>query len=134
MPKKKEKKPTSVKRLFSAIGGGVVKTGGAAQRLGRIRRGPRVREKGGEVAQRLRELKRLEILRREELKEERRLKEEEAWEKRVELKRPLSERLSSVFYSPLKRPARSMANFFRGWMRISIRRTLGFPLSNMQRS
>jgi len=36
------------------------------------------------------------------------------WEKRVELKRPLAERLSNVFYLPLKRPARSMAKFFKG--------------------
>ncbi len=54
------------------------------------------------------------MLREEEVKAERKLREEKTWEERVELKRPLSERLSGVFYSPLKRPARRLAKFFKG--------------------
>ena len=115
MPKKKVKRLGLVKRFFSAVGGGVVKTGGAAQRLGaavKISKPPT--EKVDEVARRLQEIKRLEMVREEELKEEKKLREEKIWEKRVELKRPLSERLSDVFYVPLKRPAVRLAKFFKG--------------------
>ncbi len=126
MPKKKVKKPSLAKRFFSTIGSGVVKTGGAAQRLGsavKISKPPA--EKVDEVARRLREIKRLELAREEELKEEkmlreeelkerRRLRGEEIWGERVELKRPFSERLSNVFYAPLKRPAVRLAKFFKG--------------------
>jgi len=40
--------------------------------------------------------------------------EDKKWEVRVELKRSLSERLSEIFYSPLKRPAQRLAKFFKG--------------------
>lgn len=104
------------------IGGGTTET---AQRLGRavkVTRGLKPSKKSDEVARRLSEIKRLEMLRkeelvverREELTAERKLKEEKIWEARVELKRPLSERLSDVLYSPLKRPARRLAKLFKG--------------------
>jgi len=117
MPKKKAKKPSSVKRFFSTVGGGVIKTGTAAQRVGqvvKVTKGPKSPEKADEVTRRLRELKRLETLREEELAAERKLREEKKWEVRVELKRSLSERLSEIFYSPLKRPAQRLAKFFKG--------------------
>jgi flagellar protein FlaJ len=53
-------------------------------------------------------------LQKEELTEGRKLEDEKVWEERVELRRPLSERLSDVLYSPLKRPARRLAKFFKG--------------------
>lgn len=95
----------------------MIKTGGAAQRVGqvaRVTKGPKPRGKADEVTRRLRELKRLEMLREEELRAERKLREEKTWKERVELKRPLSERLSEIFYSPLKRPALRLAKFFKG--------------------
>lgn len=115
MPKKKARKRVTLKKFFTAVGGAVLKTGKAAQRLGaavKISRPPP--EKKSEVARRLRELKRLELMREEELKEERRLREEETWEERVELKRPLSERLSEIFHAPLKRPAKRLVKSFKG--------------------
>ncbi|MDI6642637.1 MAG: type II secretion system F family protein [Candidatus Hodarchaeaceae archaeon] len=115
MPKKKARKRASLKGFFTAVGGVVVKIGAAAKRLGaavKISKPPA--EKADEVARRLREIKRLELMREEELKEERKLLEEKTWEERAELKRPLSERLSSVFYVPLKRPAVRLAKSFKG--------------------
>ena len=103
-----------MKRFFSAIGGGMVKTGGAVQRVGWVGKRLEVPEKADEVTRRLHELKRLETLRQVELKAERELKKEEVWEKREELKRPLSERLSGVFYSPLRSPAQRLARSLRG--------------------
>ena len=94
----------------------MIKIGGATHRVGRVARvtkGPRG-EKVDEVTRRLRELKQLESLREEERAEKRKLREEKIWEERVELKRPLSERLSDVLYSPLKRPAQRLAKFFKG--------------------
>ena len=111
MPKKKTKKPGLAKRFFSAVGGGVIKIGRATHR---ITKGPKAAEKVDEVTRRLRELKQLEMLREEELAEKRKLKEEKIWEERAELRRPLSERLSDVLYSPLKRPAQRLAKFFKG--------------------
>jgi len=117
MPKKKAKKPSLVKRFLSAIGGGVIKTGTAAQRVGqavKVTQGPKASEKADEVTRRLHELKRLESLREEELAAERKLREDKKWEVRAELKRSLSERLSEIFYYPLKRPAQRLAKFFKG--------------------
>ncbi len=121
MPKKKARKSDLAKRFFYTVGSAVVKIGGgtakATQRLSRtvkVTKGPRPPEKADEVTRRLHDLKRLETLREEELKAERKLKEEKTWEERMELKRPLSERLSDIFYSPLKRPAQRLAKFFKG--------------------
>ena len=82
MPKKKKK--FSLLGAFSKIGGGVVKTGEAAKRLGSaVKMKPT--EKGDEVSKRLAEIKRLETLREEDLREERKLmEEEEAWGGRAE--------------------------------------------------
>ncbi len=113
MPKKKAEKP-SVKKFFTAVGGGVLKTGDAAKRLGAAVKISKPPEKADEVTRRLHEIKRLELAREEELKEERKLREEEKWEERAELKRPLSERLSDIFYSPLKRPAERLAKSIKG--------------------
>ena len=116
MPKKKTEKPGLAKRFFSAVGGGVIKIGGATHRVGqvaRVTKGPRG-EKVDEVTRRLRELKQLESLREEERAEKRKLRREKIWEERAELKRPLSERLSDVLYNPLKRPAQRLAKFFKG--------------------
>lgn len=66
-----------------------------------------------EVTRRLREIKRFEVSRKGPAAEPE-LQEEKAWDERVELKRPLSERLSNVLYSPLKRPAQRLAKFFKG--------------------
>ena len=96
-----------------AVGGGVISAGDAAQRVGssiKISRTPT--KKPDEVARRLEEIKRLEAVRREELKEK--FREERKFEERVELKRPASERISEVFYAPLKRPAARLARFFKG--------------------
>jgi len=117
-PKKKVKKLGRAIKFFSAVGGGVFKAGsgvtGATRRIGGAITRREAPERADEVARRLQELKRLEALREEERKEERKLMEERVWEERVELKRPLSERLSEVFYVPLKRPAQRMAKFFKG--------------------
>jgi flagellar protein FlaJ len=124
MPKAKkraQKKPSLVTRFFSAIGGGVIKTGsGTTKAAGRVgtaiktvarREAP---EKEDEVTRRLRELKRLETLREEELTAERKMAKEKIWEERIELRRPLSERLAGSFYGPLKRPALRLVKFFKG--------------------
>lgn len=81
--------------------------------VARVTKGPRG-EKVDEVTRRLRELKQLESLREEESAEKRKLREEKIWEERAGLRRPLSERLSDVLYSPLKRPAQRLAKFFKG--------------------
>ncbi|MFQ6129285.1 MAG: type II secretion system F family protein [Candidatus Hadarchaeaceae archaeon] len=115
MPKKKTKKPGFAKRFFSVVGGGVIKIGGATHRVGqvaKVAKGPKA-EKVDEVTRRLREIKQMESLREEELAEKRKRREEKIWEARAELKRPLSERLSDVFYNPLKRPAQRLAKFFK---------------------
>jgi len=123
--KKRARKPGLAVRFFSAIGGGVIRTGSgtakAARRAGAaIKTAARreAREKEDEVTRRLRELKRLEMLRGEELAAERKLTkekiEEKIWAERVELKRPLSERLAESFYGFLKRPAQRMTRFFKG--------------------
>ncbi|MEW6592280.1 MAG: type II secretion system F family protein [Candidatus Hadarchaeota archaeon] len=111
MPKKKKK--FNLLGAFSRIGGGVVKTGEAAKKIGTSvkAKGP---EKGDEVSRRLAEIKRLETLREEELKEERKLREEEAWEGRAELKVPLSERLSEIFYGLLKSPSQKLVGSLKG--------------------
>ena len=124
MPKAKKgakKKPGLATRFFAAVGGGVIKTGSgttkAARRVGTAiktvgrREAP---EKEDEVTRRLRELKRLETLRGEELAAERKMAEEKIWAERVELKKPLSERLAESFYGPLKRPAQRLVKFFKG--------------------
>jgi flagellar protein FlaJ len=123
--KREARKPGLAVRFFSAIGGGVIRTGSgtakAARRAGAaiktaVRR--EAREKEDEVMRRLREIKRLELLRKEELAAERKLTreeiEEKIWAERIELKRPLSERLAESFYGPLKRPAQRMVGFFKG--------------------
>lgn len=92
----------------------MLKTGGAARKLGtavKISRAPP--EKADELSWRLQEIKRLEAVREEELKEGKVI-EEKIPEERAELKRPFSERLSEVFYAPLKRPAARLANYFKG--------------------
>lgn len=124
MPKAKKrarKKPGLATRFFSAVGGGVIKTGSgttkAARRVGKAiktvarREGP---EKEDEVTRRLRELKRLEGLKEGELVAERKMAEEKIWEERIELRKPLSERLAGSFYGPLKRPAQRLVKFFKG--------------------
>jgi len=123
--KKGARKPGLVVRFFSAIGGGVIRTGSgttkAARRAGAaIKTAARreTREKEDEVTLRLREIKRLEMLKGEELAAERKLTkekiEEKIWAERVELKRPLSERLAESFYGLLKRPAQRMTGSFKG--------------------
>ncbi len=115
MPKKKARKWPSLRGFFSKVGGGVIETGSATKRLGaaiKITRPPA--EKADEVSRRLQEIKRLEVMREEELKEEKRLREDKTFEERVELKKPLSERLSGVFYRPLRRPAERLARSFKG--------------------
>jgi flagellar protein FlaJ len=114
MKEKKDEKRGILKRFFSAIGGGVFKTGKAARRLGtavKISKAPP--EKADELSWRLQEIKRLESIREEELKGGK-LLEEKRPEERAELKRPFSERLSELFYGPLKRPAARLANYFKG--------------------
>lgn len=71
-------------------------------------------KKETEVSRRLQEIKRLEAVREDELKEEKRLQKERKFDDRAELKKPLSERLAKIFYSPLKRPAKRLAKFFKG--------------------
>lgn len=123
--KKRARKPGRALRFFSAIGGGVIRTGSstakAARRVGTAIKTParrEAREKEDEVTRRLRELKRLEMLREEELAAERKSTkekiEEKIWAERIELKRPLSERLAESFYGLLKRPAQRMVGFFKG--------------------
>jgi len=129
MQKKKTKKPGLAKRFLSAVGGGVIKIGGATHRVGqvaRVTKGPKA-EKVDEVTRRLREIKQLEMLREEELAEKRKQKEEKIWEERVELRRPLSERLSDALYSPLKRPAQRLAKFFKGLDVDLYKANLGIP-------
>lgn len=123
--KKRARKPGLKVRFFSAIGGGVIRTSSgtakAARRVGTAIKTAARREapeKEDEVTRRLRELKRLEMLREEELAAEQKLTkekiEEKLWAERIELKRPLSERLAESFYGFLKRPAQRMAGFFKG--------------------
>jgi len=115
MPQKRADKRGALKRFFSAVGGGVIRTGGAAKRLGtsiKISKAPP--EKGDELSRRLREIKRLEAIHKEELKEEKKPLDEKKWEERAELRKPFSERLAGIFYAPLKRPAIRFAKFFKG--------------------
>jgi len=109
---KKVRRPGLLRRFFTAIGGGVVRTGDAAQRVGSSIGISRPPKKPDELAQRLEEIKRLEAI-REGWWDEKKLEERE-FEERVELKRPFSERISEVFYAPLKRPAVRLARFFKG--------------------
>jgi len=115
MPKAKKK--GRFIEFFSTVGGGVFKTGSgatkAARRIGKTLAGREVAGEPDEVTRRLQELKKLETLRGEREKESGRM--EKVWEARVELKRPLSERLAESFYAPpLKRPAHRMVGFFKG--------------------
>jgi flagellar protein FlaJ len=123
--RKRVRKPSLFTKFLSAIGGGVIKTGSGTAKAARsvgstiktvARRDSQVKE--DEVARRLRELKRLETLREEELAAERKLTKEEIeekiWAERIELKRPLSERLAESFYGFLRRPAQRMSGFFKG--------------------
>jgi len=116
--KKKAKKSSRITKFFSAVGSGVLKTGGsaskAARRIGRAVTKREAPKKADEVTRRLQELKRLEALREEELVEARKLRGEEHFKRRAELKRPLSERIAESFYIPLKRPALRMVGFFKG--------------------
>lgn len=135
------KKRHPLMRLFSAVGGGVEKVGGGVIKVGEI---ARHRPPAEEVAQRLREIKRIEAERGEEAPIEieglpwippakrpaerprmapipkvpaRRMPgrvAEEEMWRKAELRRPLSGRLSDAFYGPLKRPAQRLARFFRG--------------------
>ncbi|MEA1904904.1 MAG: type II secretion system F family protein [Candidatus Hadarchaeota archaeon] len=123
MAKKKKrpsrKKPGRLYRFFSRVGGGVIKTGKGttkvSRRVGSVARSEREAPIGKDkISRRLRELKRLQTTREKELEVEREIIEEEKWEERVELKRPLSERLAETFYKPLKRPAARLVGFFRG--------------------
>jgi flagellar protein FlaJ len=127
MPRSKKgaRKPSLFTKFLSAVGGGVIKTGSgtakAARSVGTTIKTAARREGQGkedEVTRRLRELKRLETLREEELAAERKLTKEEIeekiWAERIELKRPLSERLAESFYGFLKRPAQRMSGFFKG--------------------
>lgn len=112
MPKKREKKPGALERFFSAVGDGVLKVGGAARRL-RTKEPTAQPEKTDELSWRLQEIKRLEAAREMESRE-RVVIEEKIPEERAELKRPFSERISEVFYGPLRRPAARLANYFKG--------------------
>jgi flagellar protein FlaJ len=122
MPKtRKKRKPSLAIRLFSKVGGGVFRAGRGIAKVARGVRGvvralPKRKpvEKVDEVTRRLRELKRLQMLREEELAAERKKIEERIWEERIELRRPLSERLAESFYVPLKRPALRVVKFFKG--------------------
>jgi len=135
---KKGKRPGRKKRgrlvrFFSKVGGGVTRAGKATTSVPRRVRGVakgegKAPERGDEVSRRLRELKRLETAREEEVKAERQMAEEEArWEGRVELKRPLSERLAESFYKPLKRPAARMVKFFKGLDNDLYKADMGIP-------
>jgi flagellar protein FlaJ len=103
--------------FFSKIGVSVFRAGSgaakAARRIGKTFTGREVAGQPDEVTRRLQELKKLEML-REEREKERKLMEEKVWEERVELKRPLSERLAESFYAPLKHPAQRIVGFFKG--------------------
>jgi flagellar protein FlaJ len=115
MPRRRRKK-LSMSRAFAAIGDAILRTGKRAEKQApptpELREEPKVKD---EVSKRLLEIKRLEFLREEELREEMRAEEEEErWEEREELKRPLSERLSDVFYGVLKKPAERMVTSFKG--------------------
>ncbi len=123
MAKKKGKAPprtpSRLYRFFSRVGGGVIKTGKSTTDVSRrvgdaVARGEQGTPKGEDkISKRLRELKRLQTMREKELKEHE-IIEEEKWEERVELKRPLSERLAETFYKPLKRPAVRLVEYFKG--------------------
>jgi flagellar protein FlaJ len=104
----------SLKGIFTAIGGAVIRTGERAKRVAEAMKISKPAIKGDEISKRLGEIKRLELLLEEELREEMREMEEEKWEERVELKRPLSERLSEVFYKALKAPAHRLATSLGG--------------------
>lgn len=115
MPKKSARKLESLTKFFTRVGGIVVGMGEKAQQVGaavKISKPPR--EKKEDVSRRLQEIKRLEGMREEELKDEKKLISDKKFEERAELRQPLSERLSSLFYTPLKRPATRLAKFFKG--------------------
>ncbi len=112
MPKKKRK--FSFKGLLTGIGGGVLKTGESAKKAAESIKISKPEGKGDEVSKRLSEIKRLEMVREEELREEIKLREEEKWEARAELKRPVSERLSEMFYGFLRKPAQRLMGSLRG--------------------
>lgn len=114
MPEKRARKRGSLTTFLSKVGDAVLRIGGAAQRAGAAIRISRPPEKRDETARRLQEIKRFETAREEEWGEERKSLKEKEFEERVELKKPLSERLSGVFYAPLKRPAKRLARFFKG--------------------
>jgi flagellar protein FlaJ len=114
MPRRKRKR-ISLMGFFTAIGGGVIRTGKSAKKAVGIAKISKPVMKGDEISRRLGEIKRLEMILEEELREEMKLREEEEkWEERVELKRPLSERLSEVFYKVLKSPAQRLATSLGG--------------------
>lgn len=100
-------------RILSAIGGFVIKTGESATRLGRVSKVAAPPKPKDEVARRLEEIKRLELIMEEERKEAMEL-EEKKWEERPELRRPLSERLSEIFFRVLKKPAIRLADSMKG--------------------
>lgn len=113
MPKRKKK--FGLKGFFSSVGGGVIKTGKSAKKVAEaVKVSKPAVKKGDEISRRLSEIKRLETIREEELKEEIKLREEEKYEERAELKRPLSDRLSELFYGFLKKPAQRLAGSLRG--------------------
>jgi len=101
----KKKKKFSLLGAFSKIGGGVVKTGEAAKRLGAAVK-VKAPEKGDEVSKRLAEIKRLETLREEDLREERKLMEEEGWGERAEIEKKLREKKAGGERAELRRKLR----------------------------
>ncbi|MBS3815905.1 MAG: type II secretion system F family protein [Hadesarchaea archaeon] len=125
--KQREESDDSIlSKIFSKIGGAVIKTGetttkapgrlgGAMKGLPSMRR-EREKEKRG-LQDRLKDLKHLET-RREEISRERTGRWDEAEgvsaAREAELEEPLSERMADTFYKPLKAPARKLVGFFTG--------------------
>jgi len=110
---KKKKKSRGLGKFFSKIGTGAGKIFvSASSALGRIPKRRKAERREG-LSRRLRELKRLHLPRYEE-REREAVEEDVRWRARVELRRPLSERLAENFYGPLKRPATRMMGLFRG--------------------
>ncbi|MEM3402882.1 MAG: type II secretion system F family protein [Candidatus Hadarchaeales archaeon] len=102
-------------KFLSAIGNFVVKTGEATTKIAQVSKAAKPVKPKDEVARRLEEIKQLELLREEDRREAMKLEmEEKKWEERVELKRPLSERLSDIFYGVLKKPATRLADSMKG--------------------
>ncbi|MFH1821935.1 MAG: type II secretion system F family protein [Methanobacteriota archaeon] len=101
----------SLKKFFSAVGGGVFKLGESVQKLpAPTKKSETTDEKPYDASDRFQDIERPATPREEEFTEE----ELELAEEDIRIKRPPPERLSKVFFKLFKWPAQRLAGHFKG--------------------